>query len=253
MSPVDTLFRGKVRHRRFIPKVHAFTYPVYLAYFDIDHIRERSSSSRFVSYERFNAASFYEKDFLPHRTGATLRERLEHDAFAAGKTLPKGPVFLLAQLRAFGASFNPVSYYYAFDEAGVLAYVIAEVTNTPWLERTTYWMVAGSQNRWMVEVPKAMHVSPFNPMALTYQWTFDTPSTTASVGMKVLSEGALHLDVDLELEARPWSDAEWAMQLLRFPFSSLQVLAAIHWQALRLWLKRVPVQTHPKKLGTPKS
>jgi DUF1365 family protein len=91
---------------------------------------------------------------------------------------------------------------------------------------------------------KAMHVSPFMPMALDYAWRFSPPGERLAVHMALERGGERIFDATLALEKTAISNTV----LLRFPFMTLQVIAAIHWQALRLWLKRVPVHTHPAKV-----
>jgi uncharacterized protein len=251
VRPEAALYLGWVRHRRFLPKAHAFRYPLFLAWLDIDRMDSVAARTALFSVDCFNVLAFHEADYLPGWQGRTLRERLSADAALAGRLLPEGRIYLLTNLRTLGMGFNPVSYYYAFDAEDRLAMVIAEVTNTPWKERVTYWMdlAEGTRGEDAVsfEVAKAMHVSPFNPMALRYRWTFTQPRESLTVRMALFEADAFFFDVDLELERRPWSSSELARTLFRFPFMTLQVVLAIHWEALCLWIKRVPVHTHPKK------
>ena len=123
------LFVGTLRHRRFTPVPHAFTYPVFMALLDIDRVPELMRVSRLTSHNRWNWASFDDRDHLgdPARP---LRERLGVDAARHGIDLPDGPIFLLTHLRYLGLCFNPVSFFYCFDRAERLQLVLAEVNNT---------------------------------------------------------------------------------------------------------------------------
>ena len=101
---------------------------------------------------------------------------------------------------------------------------------------------------------KAMHVSPFMPMELVYDWHFSAPNDALSVHMALHADapgGAKCFDATMRLQRAPVSGPQLALALLRYPLMTLQVIAAIHWQALRLWLKGVPVHTHPAQTPTP--
>lgn len=242
---------GSVRHRRFLPRAHGFTYPVFMALLDVDRLPEAMAASPLLGLNRFAWASYDDRDHLgdPSRP---LRERLRESAEAAGHAFPEGQVLLLANLRFWGYCFNPVSYIYAHHPDGRLALIGAEVCNTPWKERIVYWMVPeGEGPAWAFTVPKAMHVSPFMPMDLAYRWTFTPPGAdTLRIRMALHPQASpreLQFDADLDLEARPWTPREIRRALFAFPFHTLKVITAIHWEALFLWLKRIPVFTHPAR------
>lgn len=125
----SALYTGKLRHRRFSPRAHEFTYPVYMAFLDIDRLPELMRVSRFASYNRWNWTSYDERDHFgdPH---IPLRKRLEEDAAKQGIRLPDGQIFLLTHLRYLGYGFNPVSFFYCCDRTGRLAMTLGEVNNT---------------------------------------------------------------------------------------------------------------------------
>jgi len=255
--PAPGLYLGKVRHRRFQPRAHAFTYPVFMAFLDIDRLPELMAVSDLTGLNAFAWASFDDRDHLGH-SSLPLRERLRLDAAAQGVALPAGPLFLLTNLRYAGYCFNPVNYYYCYDTAGRLARICADVRNTPWGERHSYWMdpeqgVETAQGR-SFEVDKTFHVSPFMPMDCRYRWAFTEPGEDLRVHISEFhrqDDNSLEFffDVDLTLHRHPWDAGNLRDTLLRFPLMTLQVIFAIHWEALRLWIKRVPVFTHPSKAG----
>jgi DUF1365 family protein len=251
----SALYVGQVDQRRYGPKGHGFRYPLFQAFVDLDHLDDLCRVSALVSRNRFNWASIHDADYLPERPEPTLRQRFEAAAREAGQEPPDGPVFLLTNLRYLGFCFNPVSYYYAYDRDGKLALICAEITNTPWKERYCYWMVPtgpdSMSREWTFELPKVFHVSPFMPMELRYRWTFTEPAAQLRVHMDLLDKGDRCFEVSLGLSRKPWQAAEIRRTLLRFPWITLKVLFAIYWEALCLWMKRVPVFTHPKKLAPP--
>jgi hypothetical protein len=234
------LFVGTLRHRRFTPVSHAFTYPLFMALLDVDRVPQLMSRSRLTSHNRWNWASFDDRDHLgdPSRP---LRQRLVVDARRHGIELPAGPIFLLTHLRYLGYGFNPVSFFYCFDRAEQLRVVLAEVSNT----------FGGTHNYWLRPDPasstfraaatKSLYVSPFMPIDLDYAFAFTPPAGSLVAHMETSQAGSVGFDATLSLERRPWTAAEIRRVLVRYPAMTARVMAGIHWQALRLWWKGVPV------------
>jgi len=159
---------------------------------------------------------------------------------------PVGPVRLLTHLRYFGYCMNPVSFYYCFSESGDrLEAIVAEITNTPWKERHQYVFAAGPGRLKRVQFAKEFHVSPFLPMDMMYRWCFSEPKERLFVNMQNFKDGAPLFDATLALHAEPVSAGALLKALAAFPLMTLKVIAAIHWQALRLWFKRTPFHAHP--------
>ena len=124
MTPGPAIYRGKLRHRRFRPTAHDFSYSLFMVLLDIDRIPETMKRSPFSSYNRFNWASFCERDHLDG-SSEPLRQRLAKDAAAQDVTLPDGPVFLLTHLRYLGYCFNPISFFFFYDKEGGVPVVLA--------------------------------------------------------------------------------------------------------------------------------
>ena len=244
------IYTGTLRHRRFRPVPHEFTYSLFMALLDIDRIPETMARSHWSSYNRFNLASFDERDHggdpaLP------LRERLAADARAHGVALPEGPVFLLTHLRYLGYCFNPISLFFFYDRAGDVPVVLAEVHNT-FGELRNYWLWSGNRtpggNSLRFRCPKTLHVSPFMAMNLDYDFVLTRPAERLVAHMNTLEGDGRLMDATLTLEREPWTAANLRRALLREPWMTAKVVAAIHFEALRLYMKRVPVFTHPDRL-----
>lgn len=163
---------------------------------------------------------------------------------------PEGPIRLLTHLRYFGHCFNPVSFYYCFDAAGEhVKAMVLEVNNTPWGERHCYVLQADTPGPGVARYHfgKDFHVSPFLPMDMDYRWSFALPGERLGAGMQALRAGRRVFDASLVLERQEISAVRLAATLLGQPLMTLRVVVLIHYQALRLWLKRIPVYTHPGK------
>jgi DUF1365 family protein len=231
------VYAGSLRHRRFSPVPHEFTYPLFMVLLDIDRLGELMSASRFTSWNRFNWASFDDRDHLgdPSRP---LRERLAADGARNGVALPNGRVLLLTHLRYLGYCFNPVSFFYCFDADDRLQLVLAEVNNT----------FGGSQRYWVRprdRAPKSLYVSPFLDMDLEYAFDFATPGESLVAHMEARSAAGTIFDATLRLSRRAWTAREIRRALVRHPAMTAAVIAGIHWEALRLWWKGVPIVPRP--------
>ena len=251
----SALYVGHVHHRRMEPVEHGFRYRVYQTYLDLDELDTVFQGSWSWSTRRPALSWFRRADHLgdprtPLRTAvADLVER------EAGWR-PDGPIRLLTNLRTFGYVMNPVSFYYLFDAAGkeVRGYV-AQVHNTPWDERHCYVLDAPVERtrdgRPVFRTPKEFHVSPFMDLEMDYTWVFSPPGETLSVSMTNWRDGSPFFVAGTRLERRAITPASLRGALLRFPWMTAQVVARIYWNALRLWLKRVPVQDHPSHRDEP--
>lgn len=243
------LYVGKLRHRRFSPKPHAFAYPVFMAFLDIDRLPELMRVSPLSGYNRWNVTSYCERDHFGDPEKA-LRERLRTDAEQNGVELPDGPVFLLTHLRYLGYVFNPVSFYYCYDHAGNLRTMLAEVNNT-FGETHNYWLDASKRRESTAAqrytTPKRMHVSPFMGMRMEYDWIFTAPGERLVAHMNTVGDGKAFFDATLRLERREWSKCELHRTLAAYPLMTMRVIGGIHWEALKLWAKGVPVFSHVAK------
>ncbi|MGA2602511.1 MAG: DUF1365 domain-containing protein [Bryobacteraceae bacterium] len=256
MIPEAGLYVGTLRHRRFRPRKHEFTYNLFMALLDIDRIPELMAQSRWTSYNRFNWATFDERDHFGNPALA-LRERVEQDARAHGVSLPDGPIFLLTHLRYLGYCFNPISFYFCYGRDGQLDTVLAEVNST-FGERRNYWLSPRnrqpSANALHYRCPKTMHVSPFMGMDLDYEFVLTAPDERLVAHMNTISRDTApggFFDATLALKRQPWTSRNLSRVLLCHPWMTAKVIGAIHLQALRLFLKRVPVFTHPARVRPP--
>ncbi|HVB84557.1 MAG TPA: DUF1365 domain-containing protein [Rhodanobacteraceae bacterium] len=245
----SAIYEGWVRHRRLAPHAHAFRYRVAMLYLDLAEIESVFAGRWLWSAHARNVAQFRRSDYLGPPE-LPLDEAVRRRVAAATKLRPRGPIRLLTHLRYLGHNFNPVSFYYCYAEDGrTLQAIVAEITNTPWKERHAYVLpvrTAQAHGRalgW--QFAKAFHVSPFMPMDRDYAWRFTAPAEDLFVHMDVLSGAAREFDATLTLRRRPLDGRGLARVLLRYPAMTLKIVAAIHWQALLIFLRRNPVYDHP--------
>jgi uncharacterized protein len=244
----SAVYEGTVRHRRHLPHPHAFRYRMAQLYLDLDEVDRIFDRRRLWSANRRNVAEFRRSDYLGDPDTPLAEAVRERAAEVIGRR-PQGAIRLLTHLRYFGFVFNPVSFYYCHASDGALDCIVAEITNTPWKERHAYVLPVdgaeahGRALHWAFA--KRFHVSPFMAMDRDYDWRFTAPGDDLHVHMDVLREGEREFDATLHLQRRPLDTASLRRVLWRYPLMTAQVVGAIHWQALRLWLKRNPVHDHP--------
>jgi DUF1365 family protein len=240
------LYEGIVRHRRHTPRSHEFQYRVAMPYLCLDELPELFDDRALWSARGRALGEFRRSDFLGDPAMPLAREvrRRIHEETGAEHT---GPIYLLANLRYFGAQMNPIALYYCFNEnESRLEYLVAEVNNTPWDERHSYVLTGPDQGRMLkTAFDKAFHVSPFNPMAMRYHWRSNTPDHRLLLHMENSSDGERVFDATLSMAAQPMTAANLNRVLYRYPLMTVKVGLAIYWQDLRLFLKGVPFHAHP--------
>ncbi|MEO8308781.1 MAG: DUF1365 domain-containing protein [Pseudomonadota bacterium] len=246
----SALYIGKLRHRRLAPTAHAFSYAVYMIWLDLAELETVFRGRWFWSTKRRALAWFRRADYLGD-AGISLDEAVRQRVHQSVGKRPAGPIRMLSQLRNYGHCFNPVTFYYCYDASGVqVECIVAEITNTPWRQRHAYVLPVSTQlapgAAMQFDLAKQFHVSPFMPLDQDYRWQFTDPGHRLAVHMENLRGTEKIFDATLDLARHPIATGALAFVLLRFPLSTVRVLVAIHWQALRLWFKRVPVHTHPE-------
>ncbi|MBF0664365.1 MAG: DUF1365 family protein [Brevundimonas sp.] len=253
MTDASALYRGEVMHRRARPHMHQLNYRVFWLLLDLSELDRLDKSLRLFSRGRFNLLSFHERD---HGDGSTtpLRGQVEALLARAGLDLGGGPIRLLTMPRVFGYVFNPISLFYCHHADGRLAAMIYEVTST-----------FGVRHAYLIPVPaadqadglisqcaaKALHVSPFMGMDMDYEFRGRVPGERLTLTIGGFDAGGLLITAALSAVRRPLSDRALLAAVAAIPLLTLKVVVAIHWEALRLWLKGVRLRPAPAPASEP--
>jgi DUF1365 family protein len=231
----SAIYAGTLMHARRTPSRNVFRYPLSSFLIDLDELPELERRLRLFSYNRRNLVTLRDGD---HFDGSALKDAVID--LAGDATIER--VLMLAQLRVAGYVFNPVSFFWCYRGDGSLACIVAELNNT-FGERLPE-VLRGPELRY--EQRKRLHVSPFFGLDQSYEYAFSQPGEEVWARIHVRDEdGARPLTAVLHGRRRELTNATLARMLLRYPLMPIQVIALIHWQALRLWLKRVPFHHKP--------
>lgn len=247
----SAVYEGTVRHRRFAPVRNEFRYSLYMMYLDLSELAEVFRDCMFWSVDKLNLACFCRKDYLGD-PAKSLDESVSSLIEERTGRQPQGSIRLLTHLRYFGHCYNPVSFYYCYDEADQnVDTIIAEITNTPWRERYCYVLppdMNENSGQWKrYRFAKDFHVSPFIDMNVNYDWRFLEPGKRIQVHMEDYVEGNKIFDATLSLRRKTINKSNLIRVLIQYPMMTIHVLVKIHWQAFRLWRKGAPFYVHPEK------
>jgi DUF1365 family protein len=242
----STVYQGTVRHRRFTIKPHEFSYSLFMFCFNTADFDTEFKKIPQVSIEKFNWFSYRRKNYL--QNSMTLDQAARALINEKQGVYPTGKIYLLTHLSCFGYCFNPISLYFVFKpDSDELDFIIVEVTNTPWGEKHAY--VVGNPAKIHSDIykftfTKKLYVSPFLEMDYEYHFKVKINQDSIIVHIENYQEKELHFDATLSLSPAPLPPIK---TFLRFPLITYKISAAIYLQAIKLWLKGIPIHSHPRK------
>lgn len=234
------LYDGVVMHHRLRPLRNRFVYSVYMFYLDLEELDDLHQRLRFFSRNRSNLYSFRDADHM-HITAGDLRANLVEYLRRNGVTEEVGRIMLLTNVRVLGYVFNPVSFYFCFDRAGRPLCAVPEVGNT-FGEQKAYFMGADTrtENGFRRQVQKMFYVSPFVDLDTDFDFHLRVPGDRLHVQVDDIQNGDRFFLTALTGVRKPLTDRALLHHLFRIPLITLKVIGLIHWQAVKLWLRKLP-------------
>lgn len=245
MNAPAAIYQGRVVHVRKRPKRHRLDYRVFALLLDLDRLRDAETASRLFRHNRFGLLGFHDRD---HGAGEGPA-RAWVDRLLAETGLPRpAKVELLCYPRLFGYVFNPLSVYFCRDEDGALIATVQEVHNT-FGERHAYVLPAGPGGDAKLvrqRADKSFFVSPFLEVAGEYRFSIRPPADNVAVVIRHGDDDGPLLDAAFHGRRIPFSSYQILRMFLRHPLMTHKIMLAIHWEALKLWLKGVPFIGRPR-------
>jgi DUF1365 family protein len=235
------LYDCEVVHERLSPRRHGFRYRLFYLDLDLAEIPALVAELPLFSRNRFNLYTFRDSDHLDVGKGPDLRSNLTAWLAERGVALGAGDrVRLITLPRILGYIFNPVCFYIIHDGDGQPAQVVVEVCNT-FRELKPYLIDAPDDSGvFRLVTPKHFYVSPFTSLTAEFDFRIRVPDDTIEIHIDDRENGETTLVSWIRGDRRPLTNARLAWYAIRFPFLTVKIIAGIHWQALRLWMKRIP-------------
>ena len=247
----SAIYTAKVMHHRLAPKKHSFWYRVYMFYIDLDEVDLLAKKLRWFSHNRFNLFSFRDAEHLqlPRENPDQRKNNRQHledylrENGVDGRDLK---IMLLTNLNVLGYNFNPVSFYYCFDRDNNPVCCVAEISNT-YREMKLFFFGSAelSGDAFKKLTVKYFYVSPFINHDDSFDFNLRIPNETLDIKIDDIDKDGNRFFIStLKGEKKPLNDQNLLKYFLSIPLIPLQIMGMIHWQALKLWLKKVSF--HPK-------
>lgn len=260
----SSLYSCRVMHHRLAPKTHSFGYRVYLFYLDIEELPMLAKKLSWLSVNRFNLFNFRDKDHLHlpeeiadwHQDSGqqkstdqnkNLRDKLRKYLYKNGLELGAGRVMLLTNLAVLGYNFNPVSFYFCFDEHGAPLCAVAEISNT--FREMKLFLIKKEEmkgERFRQRIEKYFYVSPFIDLDTLFDFDLAIPNEKLNIRIDDYDrQGNRFFLSTLMGDRKPLTNTNLLRYFFSIPMIPLQVMSLIHWQAFLLWRKKFSF--HKKK------
>src|SRR3989344_6521862 len=240
------LYKANVMHHRLSPKKHRFNYNVFMFYIDLDEVEILSKKLWMFSINKFNFFSLRDNEHLqlpidnPDKS-KSIKEQITRYLSKNGVTIGKGRIMLLTNLNILGYNFNPVSFYYCYDENNLPLCVVAEIGNT-FGEMKPFLLDKEnlSDNKYYLNTTKYFYVSPFIDHDTNFDFNLVIPDEKLNIRIDDYKNGERFFISTLTGTKKPITNSNLLWYSIRFPFLTLKIITLIHWNAIKLWLKKIP-------------
>ena len=232
------IYIGSVIHKRFKPKKHFFKYSVFSLFLDLDEINELDQQIPFFSYNKFNILSFFDKDH-GYRDGSSIKDWLIHVLQKKNISTINIKIKILCYPRIFGYVFNPLSIFFIYDTDSNPIAILYEVKNT-FGEQHTYVFKIDIKNKQIFNnCKKKFYVSPFMDLESKYFFKVLIPNERLSVIIDQRDKEGKLLFASQDGERVKLSSKNLLKSYLKHPLMTLKIISAIHYEALKLWMKGI--------------
>lgn len=241
-----SVYTGRIFHRRYSPKKHSFDYSLYMLALNVEDIEIATHGQGIFGFSFLHPLHFNEKDYVigdPFVLSDRIKRKIQ--GLNGHKDISK--IIMLVQVRCFGIYFSPANFYFCYDSSNVCTQMLAEVSNTPWNERH-YYLVDLTEDSEDKKTDKAFQVSPFMDLNMTYFWQVKPPSENEKLSIKIenikISDDkqvvSKIFDANLVMKKKAFSRKTLVAVWCQLPVMTVKVILGIYWQALKLFIKRVP-------------
>ena len=240
------IYTGKVIHKRFKPKEHYFKYNVFSLLIDLNELEEINKYIKFFSYNKFNIISFYDKDH-GDRDGSSIKLWVKKNLRNIGIMTEDISIKLLCYPRIFGYVFNPLSTYFIYNKHSELISIFYEVKNT-FGEQHTYIFKAHDEKTVQNKCKKKFYVSPFIEMDCEYHFKTLNPREQLSVVINQNDKDGKLLFASQDGISKDFNNKNLIFSYLTHPLMTFKIIGAIHYEAFKLWAKRIKLIAKKIKL-----